>query len=35
MNVLYIGVDNPMEISVPGVGQNDVAASLEGAGTLK
>ena len=35
MNVLYIGVDNPMEISVPGVGQNDVQASLNGAGTLK
>ena len=35
MNVLYIGVDNPMEISVPGVGQGDVQAALEGAGTLK
>lgn len=35
MNVLYIGVDNPMEISVPGVGQNDVTAAIEGAGTLK
>lgn len=34
MNVLYIGVDNPMKISVPGVGQNDVSATLEGAGTL-
>jgi len=34
MNVLYIGVDNPMKISVPGVGQNDVSASLQGAGTL-
>lgn len=34
MNVLYIGVDNPMEISVPGVGQGDVAAAMEGAGTL-
>ena len=34
MNVLYIGVDNPMKISVPGVGQNDVTASLQGAGTL-
>ena len=34
MNVLYIGVENPMKISVPGVGQNDVTASLEGAGTL-
>jgi gliding motility-associated protein GldM len=35
MNVLYIGVDNPMEISVPGVGQGDVSAALSGAGTLK
>lgn len=34
MNVLYIGVDNPMEVSVPGVGQGDVSASLTGAGTL-
>jgi len=34
MNVLYIGVDNPMKISVPGVGQGDVSASLAGAGTL-
>jgi len=34
MNVLYIGVDNPMKISVPGVGQGDVSASLDGAGTL-
>lgn len=34
MNVLYIGVDNPMKISVPGVGQNDITANLQGAGTL-
>jgi len=34
MNVLYIGVDNPMEVSVPGVGQNDVTANLEGSGSL-
>lgn len=34
MNVLYIGVDNPMKISVPGVGAGDVSASLQGAGTL-
>jgi len=34
MNVLYIGVDNPMKISVPGVGQNDIQASLQGTGTL-
>lgn len=35
MNVLYIGVDNPMKISVPGVGAGDVTASLSGSGTLK
>lgn len=35
MNVLYIGVENPMKISVPGVPSNDVNASVEGAGTLK
>lgn len=35
MNVLYIGVDNPMEISVPGVSANDITASLQGAGTLR
>lgn len=34
MNVLYIGVDNPMKISVPGVGAGDVSASLQGSGTL-
>ncbi|MBL0309042.1 MAG: gliding motility protein GldM [Bacteroidetes bacterium] len=34
MNVLYIGVENPMKISVPGVGQADVSASLQGAGSL-
>lgn len=34
MNVLYIGVDNPMKISVPGVGAGDVTASLQGSGTL-
>ena len=35
MNVFYIGVDNPVEVSVPGVGQGDVNAVLNGAGTLK
>ncbi len=34
MNVLYIGVENPMEISVPGVGQGDVSATLVGSGSL-
>lgn len=33
MNVLYIGVPNPMEVSVPGVGTGDVSASMT-AGTL-
>lgn len=34
MNVLYIGVDNPMKISVAGVQQQDVLASFQGDGTL-
>ncbi|REJ85039.1 MAG: gliding motility protein GldM [Bacteroidetes bacterium] len=32
MNVLYIGVDNPMSISVPGVSNDKVKASIEGSG---
>jgi hypothetical protein len=32
MNVLYIGVDNPMSISVPGVSNNLVKSSIEGSG---
>ena len=32
MNVLYIGVDNPMAISVPGVSNNQVFPSIAGAG---
>jgi gliding motility-associated protein GldM len=32
MNVFYSGVDNPVDISVPGVGQNDVIATIEGGG---
>ena len=32
MNVLYIGVDNPMAISVPGVSNNAVFPSIAGAG---
>ncbi len=36
MNVLYIGVDNPMAISVPGVSNDKVKVSINGAGgTLK
>lgn len=34
MNVLYVGLDNPVDISVPGVAQNDIVASFEGDGTL-
>ncbi len=34
MNVLYIGLENPVDISVPGVAQSDVVASFEGNGTL-
>jgi gliding motility-associated protein GldM len=34
MNVLYIGVDNPMSISVPGVPAEKVEASLSGGGSL-
>ncbi len=34
MNVLYVGLDNPVDISVPGVAQNDVVAVFEGNGTL-
>ena len=32
MNVLYIGVDNPMAISVPGVSNDKVKVSIEGGG---
>ncbi|MFM2206607.1 MAG: hypothetical protein RL213_582 [Bacteroidota bacterium] len=32
MNVLYIGVDNPMSISVPGVSNDKVKVSIEGGG---
>ena len=36
MNVLYIGVDNPMSISVPGVADANVTATISGGGaTLK
>jgi gliding motility-associated protein GldM len=34
MNVLYIGVDNPMSISVPGVSSDKVRASISGGGSL-
>jgi len=32
MNVLYIGVDNPMSISVPGVANDNVTATISGGG---
>jgi gliding motility-associated protein GldM len=32
MNVLYIGVDNPMSISVPGVANENVTATISGGG---
>ena len=35
MNVLYIGVDNPMSISVPGVAHVNVKTSVSGGVTLK
>jgi gliding motility-associated protein GldM len=34
MNVLYIGLDNPIDISSPGVPQSNVSASINGGGTL-
>lgn len=35
MNVLYIGVDNPISIAVPGVSPNDVTASLSGGSLIR
>lgn len=36
MNVFYIGVDNPLAISVPGANSKDIVATISGAGgTLK
>lgn len=34
MNVMYIGLDNPIDISVPGVAQSDISAALNGSGNL-
>ncbi len=34
MNVMYIGLENALDVSVPGVAQSDVTASLVGAGAL-
>lgn len=32
MNVIYIGIDNPVSISVPGVPNDKVSVSTEGGG---
>ncbi len=34
MNVLYIGVDNPISISAPGIAKEKLKASISGGGTL-
>jgi gliding motility-associated protein GldM len=34
MNVLYTGVDNPIEISVPGFRDDQIMASISGGGTI-
>jgi gliding motility-associated protein GldM len=34
MNVLYVGLDNPVDISVPGVAQKDIIAVFDGDGRL-
>lgn len=35
MNVFYIGVDNPVDVSVPGVPPNKISAFLTGSGSIK
>lgn len=35
MNVVYRGLDNPISISVPGVGDKDITPSVGGSNTLK
>jgi hypothetical protein len=35
MNVLYAGLDNPINVSVPGVAQKDVIAVFDGPGVLQ
>lgn len=35
MNVLYLGVDNPMEISVPGVSPDKISATINNKGSIK
>ena len=34
-NILYAGIDNPIHVSVPGVSQNDLVASMQGGSLLK
>ena len=35
MNVLYIGVENPIEISVPGFSSKEITAQISSGGTIK
>ncbi|KAB2868689.1 MAG: hypothetical protein F9K37_09750 [Bacteroidales bacterium] len=35
MNVLYLGVDNPLDISIPGVPPDKVSATISGKGLIK
>lgn len=35
MNVLYLGVDNPLDISIPGVSPDKVSATISGKGLIK
>ncbi len=35
MNVVYVGLDNPLDLSVPGVAQSDIVAVVDGPGILK
>ncbi len=34
MNVVYLGLDNPLDLSVPGVAQSDIVATVDGDGVL-
>lgn len=35
MNVLYIGLDNPIDVSVPGIAQSNIVATVDGDGRLE
>ena len=35
MNVLYIGVENPIAISIPGASSKDITAQISSGGTIK